>query len=154
QSSATTATPVGSSPSVSSASPEARMQALEERLRALTEELAVLRDEVSTLREASGTPAAGNRVLLTSTQIDPGLLPALESSSTPPLPPPQPVPQAPQTQTQAQALGGATSNAKLLNPDISLIGDFIGVAGHNQVSPSPSLQLHESELGVQAIIDP
>ena len=50
--------------------------------------------------------------------------------------------------------GGATSNAKLLNPDISLIGDFIGTAGRNTVSPSPSLQLHESEIGLQAIIDP
>ena len=42
----------------------------------------------------------------------------------------------------------------MLNPDISLIGDFIGAVGHNDVSPSPSLQLHESEFGVQAIIDP
>jgi hypothetical protein len=41
-----------------------------------------------------------------------------------------------------------------LNPDISLIGDFIGAVGHNNVAPSPSLELHESELGVQAIIDP
>ncbi len=35
-----------------------------------------------------------------------------------------------------------------------MIGDFIGVAGHNPVNPSPSFQMHESELGVQAIIDP
>src|ERR1700736_4858614 len=35
-----------------------------------------------------------------------------------------------------------------------MIGDFIGSAGHNPVRPSPSLQMHESELGVQAIIDP
>jgi hypothetical protein len=41
-----------------------------------------------------------------------------------------------------------------LNPDISVIGDFIGVAGHNPVQPSPSLQMHESEVGLQAIIDP
>jgi hypothetical protein len=55
---------------------------------------------------------------------------------------------------QTQTYGGATSNAKLLNPDISLIGDFIGTAGHNEVSPSRSLELHESEIGMQAIIDP
>ena len=61
-----------------------------------------------------------------------------------------PAPQAPQTQT----VGGATSNAKLLNPDISLIGDFVGTAGHNRVAPSRSLELHEAELGIQAIIDP
>ena len=57
--------------------------------------------------------------------------------------------------TQAGILGGAGgSAAKALNPDISAIGDFIGVAGHNPVQPSPSLQMHESELGFQAIIDP
>src|SRR6201981_4114950 len=56
---------------------------------------------------------------------------------------------------QAVVLGGAGgSAAKALNPDISAIGDFISVAGHNPVQPSPSLQMHESELGFQAIIDP
>jgi hypothetical protein len=56
---------------------------------------------------------------------------------------------------QEPTLGGAGgSAAKALNPDISMIGDFIGVAGHNPVNPSPSFQMHESELGVQAIIDP
>jgi hypothetical protein len=57
--------------------------------------------------------------------------------------------------TQTVALGGAGgSAAKALNPDISAIGDFIGVAGHNPVQPSPSLQMHESEVGLQAILDP
>jgi hypothetical protein len=57
--------------------------------------------------------------------------------------------------TQTTVLGGAGgSAAKALNPDISVIGDFIGVAGHNPVQPSPSLQMHESELGLQAILDP
>src|SRR5205085_4664467 len=47
-------------------------------------------------------------------------------------------------------------------PDISMIGDFIGAAGHAPESPgsvirqagSRSIEMHESELGVQAIIDP
>jgi len=55
---------------------------------------------------------------------------------------------------QPQTYGGATGNAKLLIPNISLIGDFIGTAGHNNVVPSRSLELHESEVGFQAIIDP
>jgi hypothetical protein len=58
-------------------------------------------------------------------------------------------------EAQTLVLGGAGgSAAKALNPDISAIGDFISVAGHNPVQPSPSLQMHESELGFQAIIDP
>jgi hypothetical protein len=53
------------------------------------------------------------------------------------------------------ALGGAGGcAAKALNPDISVIGNFIGVAGHNAVQPSPSLQMPESEVGLQAVIDP
>jgi len=90
-----------------------------------------------------------------------------------PAPPPEPAaapeaaapPSAPMTQaaapayaetsSQAGVLGGAGgSAAKALNPDISAIGDFISVAGHNPVQPSPSLEMHESEIGVQAIIDP
>ncbi len=71
-----------------------------------------------------------------------------------PMPNP-PVPAASAAGSQAIALGGAGgSAAKALNPDISVIGDFIGVAGHNPVQPSPSLQMHESEVGLQAILDP
>jgi hypothetical protein len=69
--------------------------------------------------------------------------------------PVSPTPAAPLSQAQAISLGGAGgSAAKALNPDISAIGDFIAVAGHNPVQPSPSLEMHESELGFQAIIDP
>jgi hypothetical protein len=50
--------------------------------------------------------------------------------------------------------GAGGSAAKALNPDISVIGDFIGKAGGNSIQPTPSLQMHESEVGFQAIIDP
>ena len=73
--------------------------------------------------------------------------------SAPAAVPASPEPAPPQA-TQTQIFGGASSNAKLLNPDISLIGDFIGTAGRNTVSPSHSLEMHESEVGLQAIIDP
>jgi hypothetical protein len=133
---------------------EERMKALEEQVRSLAEEVAVLRGELNTVRDAkSPDTAPGARVLLASSHIDPGTFvagaPVFSSEAS----------QLPQTQaiaggTQPQTYGGATSNAKLLNPDISLIGDFIGTAGHNIVSPSRSLELHESEVGMQAIIDP
>ncbi len=44
--------------------------------------------------------------------------------------------------------------AKALNPDISLIGNFIGSAGRNPVAGIPSMEMRESELGVQAVVDP
>jgi len=58
-------------------------------------------------------------------------------------------------------LGGAGgSAAKALNPDISVIGDFIGAVGNGTVpplaqqQPFPGMEMHESEIGLQAIIDP
>jgi hypothetical protein len=125
---------------------DARMKALEDQVRTLAEEMALLRNELKDLRETKSVqPQSEGRILLTSARVEPGMLPSA------PIAAPEPVPaQFAQTQTY----GGATSNAKLLNPDISLIGDFIGTAGHNNVSPSPSLEMHESEVGLQAIIDP
>ncbi len=50
--------------------------------------------------------------------------------------------------------GGASAAAKVLNPDISVIGDFLGAAGRNTVRPVRGLEMHESEVGFQAILDP
>jgi hypothetical protein len=134
---------------------DARINALENQVRTLAEQLAVLQGEMKALRDAkSPSEAPGGQILLASAHIQP----AAESSSSAAVSPGAAASQGPQMQagggTQPQTFGGATSNAKLLNPDISLIGDFIGTAGHNAVSPSPSMQLHESEIGMQAIIDP
>src|SRR6266849_3570621 len=132
---------------------EARLKALEDQIGTLAKEVAVLRGELKAVRDAkSAEPASDSRVLLTAAHVEPGMLPAnpapIAASTSP-----DPVPASAQV-AQTQAFGGATSNAKLLNPDISLIGDFIGTGGRNIVSPSRSLELHESEVGIQAIIDP
>ncbi|PYV79038.1 MAG: hypothetical protein DMG93_21500, partial [Acidobacteria bacterium] len=64
------------------------------------------------------------------------------------------------TTAQLPVYGGNTGASKALNPDISVIGDFIGAAGGNTppplatLQPMPSLEMHESEIGLQAIIDP
>jgi len=85
----------------------------------------------------------------------------LKSEAATPAPSPAPLaagaatPESFTGQAGSPVLGGAGgSAAKALNPDISVIGDFISVAGHNSVAASPSLQMHESEVGLQAIIDP
>lgn len=80
---------------------------------------------------------------------------------------PQPTPALAETPasilatTQGPTLGGAgASAAKALNPDISVIGDFIGALGGNSqqntvsLEPIPAFQMHESEVGFQSIIDP
>src|SRR5229473_5048412 len=132
---------------------EARMKALEDRVRTLAEEVAVLRGELKAVSDAkSAEPPSDPRILLTAAHVSPGMLPA-NPPPTAASASPDPAPASPQV-AQTQTYGGATSNAKLLNPDISLIGDFIGTVGHNNVSPSRALELHESEIGMQAIIDP
>src|ERR1700736_4788951 len=146
----------GMPPAVAPSAPptqESRMKALEDRVRTLAEEVAVLRGELKAVRDAkSAEPASDPRILLTAAHVEPGMLPANPSPIAASAPP-DPASAAAQV-TQTQIFGGATSNAKLLNPDISLIGDFIGTAGRNDLSPSRSLELHESEVGMQAIIDP
>ena len=145
---------------------EARIQSLEEQVRTLAEQVALLRAELQTMRQTQtpAVPANNNHFLLAAARIEPGVVSAAPgnavSPSTASVPSEEPVvtapapPQVAQTQVQTQTFGGNSSNAKLLNPDISLIGDFIGTAGHNNVSPGKSLEMHESEVGMQAIIDP
>ena len=50
--------------------------------------------------------------------------------------------------------GAGAASSKVFNPDIAVIGDFLGAAGHNSVNPSPAFAMHESEASFQAIVDP
>jgi hypothetical protein len=110
--------------------------ALEQKIRDLEDRLVALEGQVRVLKSAQAAASSGTPP------------PAAEGAAAAPVP----------AETLASApvtLGGAGgSAAKALNPDISMIGDFVGVAGGNSIRPSPSLEMHESEIGVQAIIDP
>ena len=58
-------------------------------------------------------------------------------------------------QTPSNAVTGGSVNAgKVFNPDISVVGDFLGAAGSNQVNPSPVMEMHEAEVAFQAVVDP
>jgi hypothetical protein len=59
-----------------------------------------------------------------------------------------PAPELPPTPAPA-GLGG-----KVFNPDISVIGNFLGAAGKNENSDQPALGLDEVETSLQAIVDP
>jgi hypothetical protein len=48
--------------------------------------------------------------------------------------------------------GAPTS--KVFNPDIAVIGNFLGAAGTNRVDPRPSLEMEEAEASFQAVVDP
>jgi hypothetical protein len=68
-------------------------------------------------------------------------------AATPP-PPPIPPPADPAVST------APVTNAKVFNPDMSVIGNFVGVAGKNDHSDQPPLGLSEIEMALQAIVDP
>lgn len=51
-------------------------------------------------------------------------------------------------------LAQLSPSSKVFNPDISVIGNALAIAGRNDVDPLPGLALKESELGLQAIVDP
>jgi len=57
-------------------------------------------------------------------------------------PPPPPPPQA------------AAAAGRAFNPDISVIGNFLAVAGREGVTTEPSFQLTEAELAFQSVVDP
>lgn len=50
--------------------------------------------------------------------------------------------------------GGASASSKVFNPDVAVIGNFVGSAGENSINPSPGLELRETEITLQAIVDP
>jgi hypothetical protein len=123
--------------------------ALMQKIRDLEDRMIAMEGQIRQLKSQQ-VPAA---------QASPAAAPTTEPGTQAATPPPQTQSAAAAlasgTPAQNVVLGGAGgSAAKALNPDISAIGDFIGVAGHNPVQPSPALQMHESELGFQAIIDP
>jgi hypothetical protein len=50
--------------------------------------------------------------------------------------------------------GNVAAASKIFNPDMAVIGDFLGAAGRNTTDPQPALEMHESEASFQAIVDP
>jgi hypothetical protein len=50
--------------------------------------------------------------------------------------------------------GGAAASSKVFNPDMAVIGNFIGTTGENRIEAAPSLEMHEAEVTFQAVVDP
>jgi hypothetical protein len=108
------------------------------RMRAMEDRIKALEAEVQSLKGPQAAAAA---------------VPAPQPAApAPPLAPPMPPQEAAAAQPRLGGAGGAA--AKVLNPDISVIGDFVGGAGNAANRPTPSLEMHESEVGFQEVIDP
>ncbi|MDQ5857295.1 MAG: hypothetical protein M3542_03330 [Acidobacteriota bacterium] len=50
--------------------------------------------------------------------------------------------------------GGVSPSATYFNPAIAVIGNFLAVTGKNEVEDSPALAMRESEISLQAVVDP
>jgi len=122
------------------------VSALEQKIRDLEDRLVTLEGQVRQLK-AQGPQATPESTAAAAT---PSLAPSVPAQVIPP------EEAAPTTASGDNVrLGGAGgAAAKALNPDISVIGDFIGGAGHNPLNPTPAFQMHESEVGLQAVVDP
>ncbi len=86
---------------------------------------------------------------------------ALTAASTPPAAPAPETQSAPVAEPPPPSLppaltAGATppAGAKVFNPDIAVIGNFLGAAGHDAPDAPPSLELNEVEATFQAVVDP
>ena len=117
--------------------PQADLRAQIEQLR---QQLQALQEKVTQLEAAAGQRPAGAQ-------------PAQPAAAPPPPPaaaPQQPLPEPVQTPPG----GGAPLTSNVFNPDMAVIGNFIGATGHNTVDPMPALKLNEAEASFQAVVDP
>jgi hypothetical protein len=130
-----------------------------------------LRQELDTLRQEYGARMTALETRLAAIEGAAGPTAAPVPTSGPPgSTPEQPATLEPAQPTAAMPVGtageggpggalplygGASAAAsKVFNPDIAAIGDFIGVVGRTPGGGEPALQMHESELSFQAVVDP
>src|SRR4029077_16316679 len=107
-----------------------------------------IRQQIDQLRQEFN-----NRLTALETQL--ASIQGGQQATTPPAAPPEPaLPAAPPALVPELGQGGALANSKVFNPDMAMIGDFLGAAGRNTVNPNPALEMHESEASFQAVVDP
>jgi hypothetical protein len=123
-----------------------RMKAMEDRIRTLETEVQSLK----TQQAAAPAPQPGAAPAQQAAIQPPAAPPAQSAPASPAAIPPEQL--AGQGPVRLGGAGGAA--AKALNPDISVIGDFVGGIGNPANRYTPSLEMHESEVGFQEVIDP
>ena len=121
------------------------------------EELARLRSDLEALRREYADRIAALEQRLSALQAAAPTAPPSPAPSAPAAPEAQVPPGAAGAGGPTGALpvyGGVTAASKVFNPDIAVIGDFLGAAGDGAGSTQPSLSFHEAEASFQAVVDP
>lgn len=106
------------------------------------------RDEIEKLRKEIEAMRLAYEARLAALEQQLSQLTAAPAAVTPPEAPPavpEPAPAPPQPVPQS---------GKVFNPDIAVIGNFVGVAGRHPMSDQPSFELSEVEATFQAVVDP
>ena len=97
--------------------------------------LSALESKLGAVESAAGPPGAGPAASAQTAQVPPGAEGAGGPSGSLPV-------------------YGPTAASKIFNPDIAVVGNFLGAAGRNTANPAPALRMQESEVSFQAIVDP
>jgi hypothetical protein len=137
-----------------------QVELLEERVRALEVEVdALKKDLTSVVAAVKDARQAGGHFQLAAATTGP----SVSESNAESTPVPSPAGAAPQAGAPLPNYGGSASASKALNPDISVIGNFLGAIGSQRTqirgfgspqTPKPALQMQETEVGLQEVIDP
>lgn len=146
-----------------------------ESLAALRAELEALRRDyavrLATLEQRLATLEAGTGAVAAAEPEPAAVAAGASEPAAPQQPPaaptPEPAPAGPATvevppgaagaggPSGALPVYGATAAAsKIFNPDIAVIGNFLGATGSNAQSEQSTLELSEAELSLQAVVDP
>jgi hypothetical protein len=127
------------------------------------DELDRLRREFEAIRDSYGARLAALEAKLgaASPAAAPAPVPQIAPTASQPAaaqPPPVDVPAgaagAGGPQGALPVYGNTTATSKIFNPDMAVIGNFLGATGKNAVDPAPTLDMHEAEMSLQAIVDP
>jgi hypothetical protein len=154
--------------------PAAQAPAQPAQAQEVRDELDKLRKEFESVRDAYGARLTALEEKLANMGLTAPAAPA-PAAPTQPIAPPAAPAGAPPTQAAAPPVavpvppgaageGGPTgslpvySNAsamsKIFNPDIAVIGNFVGAGGKNSINPTPAFGLDEAEATFQAVVDP
>jgi hypothetical protein len=79
---------------------------------------------------------------------------APEPPQAAPVAPVAPVPPEAGPQGTLPVYGNVSASSKVFNPDMAVIGNFLGAVGKNTIEPSPALEMSEAETSFQAVVDP
>jgi hypothetical protein len=162
--------PAGSPPAVSAQQTD--QQQIRDEVDRLRKEFEAIRDSYGArlaaleARLGTATPAAAPTPVPPLPEAAPAAAAAqpqqpAAAEAAPPQPPAQAGVEVPSgaagaggPQGSLPVYGAATASSKVFNPDMAVIGNFIGTTGENTVESAPSLEMHEAEVTFQAVVDP